>query len=318
MEREECKVFNYFSATAFFHLFIISNKQIYRWGVVRQWGCTWHLKVGLKSQSYSQVCAEGHFTSHLLLVCKSRFYTFREWVICRKPAAYCCCMATWYIHGPFVSWWTGLTLGNWSTLSYPEFCISSSSSPLNSSNSFPCRALNHGPNPNSLERQDSWFFSNYRYGRVPISKESQEFLSSSSQPVPAQLCPNLWNPIGCSPCQAPLSTEFSRQEYWSGLPFPTLGLNILLYLYIPSGSVGKEYACNAGDLSLIPGSGRSLREGGWQPTLLFLPGEFHGQRSLVYFCPWGRKESDMTEWLILSLHFHIAFISNYKSNTHST
>ena len=24
-------------------------------------------------------------------------------------------------------------------------------------------------------------------------------------------------------CQAPLSMEFSRQEYWSGLPFPTLG-----------------------------------------------------------------------------------------------
>ena len=24
-------------------------------------------------------------------------------------------------------------------------------------------------------------------------------------------------------CQAPLSTEFSRQEYWSGLPFPSLG-----------------------------------------------------------------------------------------------
>ena len=24
-------------------------------------------------------------------------------------------------------------------------------------------------------------------------------------------------------CQAPLSMEFSRQEYWSGLPFPFLG-----------------------------------------------------------------------------------------------
>ena len=24
-------------------------------------------------------------------------------------------------------------------------------------------------------------------------------------------------------CQAPLSTEFSRQEYWSGKPFPSLG-----------------------------------------------------------------------------------------------
>ena len=24
-------------------------------------------------------------------------------------------------------------------------------------------------------------------------------------------------------CQAPLSVEFFRQEYWNGLPFPTLG-----------------------------------------------------------------------------------------------
>ena len=25
-------------------------------------------------------------------------------------------------------------------------------------------------------------------------------------------------------CQAPLSMEFSRQEYWSGLPFPSPGI----------------------------------------------------------------------------------------------
>ena len=25
----------------------------------------------------------------------------------------------------------------------------------------------------------------------------------------------------------------------------------------------------------------------WQPTLVFLPGEFHGQRSLVGYSPWG-------------------------------
>ena len=30
-------------------------------------------------------------------------------------------------------------------------------------------------------------------------------------------------PLGLLPCQAPLSMEFSRQEPWSGLPFPTLG-----------------------------------------------------------------------------------------------
>ena len=31
------------------------------------------------------------------------------------------------------------------------------------------------------------------------------------------------------------------------------------------------------------------------PTLVFLPGEFHGQRSLGGYSPWGCKESDITE-----------------------
>ena len=33
----------------------------------------------------------------------------------------------------------------------------------------------------------------------------------------------------------------------------------------------------------------------WQPTSTFLPGKFHGQRSLVSYSPWGCKESDTTE-----------------------
>ena len=32
-----------------------------------------------------------------------------------------------------------------------------------------------------------------------------------------------------------------------------------------------------------------------QPTPVFLPGEFHGQRSLVGYSPWGHKELDMTK-----------------------
>ena len=39
----------------------------------------------------------------------------------------------------------------------------------------------------------------------------------------------------------------------------------------------------------------------WQPTPVFLPGGFHGQRSLAGCSPWGRKESDTTERLILLL-----------------
>ena len=33
----------------------------------------------------------------------------------------------------------------------------------------------------------------------------------------------------------------------------------------------------------------------WLPTPVALPGEFHGQRSLVGYSPWGSKELDTTE-----------------------
>ena len=35
----------------------------------------------------------------------------------------------------------------------------------------------------------------------------------------------------------------------------------------------------------------------WQSTPVLLPGKSHGQRSLVGYSPWGRKELDTTEWL---------------------
>ena len=44
----------------------------------------------------------------------------------------------------------------------------------------------------------------------------------------------------------------------------------------------------------------------WQPTPVFLPGEFHGQRSLAGYSPWGHKESDTTEHLT---HTYVVFTS---------
>ena len=32
----------------------------------------------------------------------------------------------------------------------------------------------------------------------------------------------------------------------------------------------------------------------WQPIPVLLPGEFHGQRSLESYSPWGHKELDRT------------------------
>ena len=64
----------------------------------------------------------------------------------------------------------------------------------------------------------------------------------------------------------------------------------------PCGSAGKESTCNAGDLVLIPGLGRSPRKEKRLPTPVFWPGEFHG-----LYSPWARKELDTTEQLSLSL-----------------
>ena len=62
---------------------------------------------------------------------------------------------------------------------------------------------------------------------------------------------------------------------------------------------GKESTYSAGDLGLIPGSGRFPGEedgmNTGQPIPVFWPGESHGQRSLAGYSPWGGRESDLTK-----------------------
>ena len=64
----------------------------------------------------------------------------------------------------------------------------------------------------------------------------------------------------------------------------------------PTGSVGKESACNVENLGSVPGLGRSPGEGDpFQPgeshgLYPLQPGEFHG-----LYCPWGCEEGDTTE-----------------------
>ena len=77
-------------------------------------------------------------------------------------------------------------------------------------------------------------------------------------------------------------------------------LNFVFYLSLIQTSrwlSGKEAACRCRrrrkggfnpSVRKIPLSGK------WQPTPVFLPGQFHGQSSLVGYSPWGHKESDMT------------------------
>ena len=50
----------------------------------------------------------------------------------------------------------------------------------------------------------------------------------------------------------------------------------------------------------------------WRPTPVLSPGKSHGQRSLVGCSPWGREESDTTEWL--PFHFSVSWIEEGNGN----
>ena len=52
----------------------------------------------------------------------------------------------------------------------------------------------------------------------------------------------------------------------------------------------------------------------WLPTPMFLPGEFHGQRSLVGYSPWSCKESDTTERLTHT-HTHTHTVTEQMTDT---
>ena len=67
-----------------------------------------------------------------------------------------------------------------------------------------------------------------------------------------------------------------------------------VFLGFPGGSDGKESACSAGDLGLIPELGRSPEGGHGNPLQYSCLEKPNCQRSLVGYSPLGHKESDMT------------------------
>ena len=144
--------------------------------------------------------------------------------------------------------------------------------------------------------------------------------------------------------------EFSRQEYWSGLPFPSPGdlphpgiklrfpslqadswpseplaqTPYILHTDNPISGLswwlsGKESACsakNAGNPRSIPGSGRTPGEGHGNPLRIL--GKFHGQRSLAgdtaHEVPKSQKRQ---KWLsIHATRFHRTEISRFRSLTY--
>ena len=55
-----------------------------------------------------------------------------------------------------------------------------------------------------------------------------------------------------------------------------------------------------------PSAGKIPWRREWLPTPVFLPGKFHGQKSLAGYSSWGHKELDMTD-----KHFHVPFLFSH-------
>ena len=64
---------------------------------------------------------------------------------------------------------------------------------------------------------------------------------------------------------------------------------------IPGRLGGKESACQYSRPRFDPWAGKMPWRRQWQPSPAGLTGEFHKQRSLVGYSPWGLKELDVTE-----------------------
>ena len=60
----------------------------------------------------------------------------------------------------------------------------------------------------------------------------------------------------------------------------------------PGGASGKEPACQCRRCGFDPWVGKIPWRRALQSTLVFLPGESHGQRILASYSPWGLKELD--------------------------
>ena len=78
-----------------------------------------------------------------------------------------------------------------------------------------------------------------------------------------------------------------------------------LHMDFPDGSDGKESACNAGEPEFNHWVGKIPWRRKRQLIPVFLPGKFHGQKSLAGYSSWGSKQSDMTDWLPLPLCIEI-------------
>ena len=92
-------------------------------------------------------------------------------------------------------------------------------------------------------------------------------------------------------------------------------LSCTLQMGFSSGTNCKELACQCTTLkrhAFDPWVGKIPWRRAWQPILVFLLGEFHGQRTLVGYSPWSHKELDMIKQLPLLIQKDGSLIRRWR------
>ena len=139
-----------------------------------------------------------------------------------------------------------------------------------------------------------------------VELQCHHFLSSFNKETTTFTATNFWFIVSiglpwwfswwriCLQCRRPWFDSWTGRFPWrrGRLPSP-------VFLDFPSGTDGKESACNVGDLGSIPGSGRSPGEGNGYPLQYSLLENPMAEELGGLYSPWGHKESDMTGWLTL-------------------
>ena len=127
---------------------------------------------------------------------------------------------------------------------------------------------------------------------------SKNAFSSSLRQTP-------FNSLPISQLPSPLMTVSKKsQNSFQSVLSPAFCLDVILELFSGSKCIAQEFpwwlsreriCLQCRTHRFHPWAGKSPWRRQWQPTLVFLPGGPHGQRSLAGYSPWGRKKSDTTE-----------------------
>ena len=155
--------------------------------------------------------------------------------------------------------------------------------------------------------------------RIPWTEKPSRLQSTGSQSRPRLSDPTSLAPLLCpficqrafelSPC--PGCCQYRCTEHWAACVF--VNCNFVWILGLPRGRSHKESACQCRRHKRW-GFDPWARKIPWsrkrQPTSLFLPGKYHGQRSLSGYSPWDHKDSDVVERLGVGLSDHVAALAS--------